>query len=318
MTDALSIVNNHIRYEFLLKKGVQNTVKEMNCNLTRIEVRDGVKSIIYLDIDHVKPNPAQPRRSFSRKALEDLSESIKQYGVLQPVHVRKITNLTYELIAGERRLRAAKMAGLKTIPAIIVKVGDEDSAVLALIENLQREDISYLEEAEALVNLVKNYRFTQEELASRIGKSQSTIANKIRILKLPSEVKKRLADSNLSERHARALLKLHDEELQIKVVNMIVEKRLNVRRTEEIIDKAISKLTAGHAEASDKKRILQSIKDVRLFVNTLRQAVFMMKQSGVQAKAAQFDRGEYYEFIVRVPKKGEQVIQRSGDAVVSA
>jgi ParB family chromosome partitioning protein len=293
-------------------------MENLKTKTTEGEIRNEVKSIIYLEIEHVKPNPAQPRRSFSIQALEDLCTSIKQYGVLQPVHVRKITNITYELIAGERRLRAAKMAGLKTIPAIIVKVGDEDSAVMALIENLQREDLDYMEEAEALNNLVRNFGFTQEELAARIGKSQSTIANKIRILKLPEEVKKKLSESTLSERHARALLKLHDEQLQYKVVNMIVEKGLNVRRTEELIEKAISKYAGGQAEASDKRRIMQSIKDVRLFVNTLRQAVVMMKQAGVQAKAAQFDRGEYYEFIVRVPKKSSQMIQRGNEIAASA
>ncbi|HBQ64356.1 MAG TPA: hypothetical protein DD727_05445, partial [Clostridiales bacterium] len=209
----------------------------------------------------------------------------------------------YELVSGERRLRAAKMAGLTRIPAIVVKVGDEDQAVLALIENLQREDLDYMDQAEALDHLIHEYGFTQEELASRIGKSQSTIANKIRILKLPKQVKDLLAEHGLSERHARALLKLHDARLQLKVTNIAIEKGLNVRRTEELIEKAINRLAGSQTEASDKRRVMQSIKDVRLFVNTLRQAVGLMKQSGVDARAAQFDRGEYYEFIVRVPKK---------------
>lgn len=208
----------------------------------------------------------------------------------------------YELVAGERRLRASTMAGLKEIPAIIVDVNDNESAVMALIENLQREDLNYMEEAEGYNNLINDHGFTQEELARKIGKSQSTIANKIRLLKLPPLVKKILHDNNLTERHARALLKLHDEQLQLKVLKHVCEKGLNVKKTEDLVERAIEKYTRKQNEKKNKPQLTKAIKDIRIFVNTIKQAIELMRKSGVEAKAAQFDRGTYYEFIVRVPK----------------
>lgn len=266
------------------------------------EKKDDVKNISYLSIDCVRPNPYQPRKQFSKGALEELCESIKQYGVIQPINVRKISSNNYELVAGERRLRAAVMAGLKEIPAIIINVNDNDSAVMALIENLQREDLSYMEEAEGYNNLINEHGFTQEELAQKIGKSQSTIANKIRLLRLPPMVKKILSDNNLTERHARSLLKLHDEQLQLKVLKHVCEKGLNVKRTEELIERAIEKFTRQDKDKVPERKFTKAIKDIRIFVNTIRQAIDLMKKSGVNAKAAQIDRGEYLEFIIRIPK----------------
>jgi ParB family chromosome partitioning protein len=263
------------------------------------------RNITYVNIESVRPNPYQPRKQFNKASLEELSESIRQYGVLQPINVRRISNSTYELVAGERRLRASKMAGLTEIPAIINDVDDNNYAVIAHIENLQREDLSYMEEADGYNNLISDHGFTQEELAQKIGKSQSTIANKIRLLKLPPLVKKILNDQSLTERHARALLKLHDEQLQLKVLKIVSEKGLNVKKTEELVEKAIEKFSnnaSGREKAPDKK-VSKYIKDIRIFVNTIRQAIELMKNSGVNAKAAQFDRGEYIEFVVRIPKK---------------
>lgn len=257
------------------------------------------KNIINLCIDNVKPNPYQPRKSFNKVALEELSESIKQYGVLQPISVRKLSCNYYELVAGERRLRAAKMAGLKEIPSIIVDMDDNDAAIVALIENLQREDLSYMEEAEGYNNLISEHGFTQEELAAKIGKSQSTIANKIRLLKLPPLVKKILMDNHLTERHARALLKLHGEQLQLKVLKYVSEKQLNVKKTEDLVERVIAKYSK---ERNETPKLTKAIKDVRIFINTVKQAVEMMKKSGVNVKAAQFDRGKCIEFIVRIPK----------------
>lgn len=271
--------------------------------ITKTEKKDDVKNITYVKIESIRPNPYQPRKKFDKAALEELCESIKQYGVLQPINVRKISNNSYELVAGERRLRAATMAGLKEIPTIIVNVDDNDSAVIALIENLQREDLSYMEEAEGYNNLISEHNFTQEELAQKIGKSQSTIANKIRLLKLSPLVKKILADNNLTERHARALLKLHDEQLQLKVLKHVSEKGLNVKRTEELVERAIEKYTRQATNKEGERKFTKAIKDIRIFVNTIRQAIDLMKKSGVNAKAAQIDRGEYIEFIVRIPKK---------------
>ena len=277
---------------------------ENKLQITKLEKKDEPKNITYLNIDTVRPNPYQPRKQFSKAALEELCESIKQYGVIQPINVTKISTNHYELVAGERRLRAAIMAGLKEIPSIIVNVNDNDSAVLALIENLQREDLSYLEEAEGYNNLINDHGFTQEELAQKISKSQSTIANKIRLLRLPPMVKKILSDNNLTERHARALLKLHDEQLQLKVLKLVCEKGLNVKKTEELVERAIEKYTRQEKEKekAPEKKFTRAIKDIRIFINTIRQAIDLMKKSGVNAKAAQLDRGEYVEFIIRIPK----------------
>lgn len=267
------------------------------------EHSDLSKDIMYISIDSIRPNPYQPRKHFNLSSLEELCESIKQYGVIQPINVRKISNNHYELVAGERRLRAATMAGLKEIPAIVVNVDENDSAILALIENLQREDLNYLEEAEGYSNLINEHKLTQEELARKIGKSQSTIANKIRLLRLSPIIRKILIDNNLTERHARALLKLHDEQLQLKVIKYVCEKGLNVKKTEELVERVIEKYSTKLTMKESEKRIAKMVKDIRIFVNTIKHAVEIMKKSGVNVKAAQFDRGEYYEFIIRVPKK---------------
>jgi len=275
---------------------------ENKLQITRADKNEGLKNITYIKIDCIRPNPYQPRKQFNKAALEELCESIKQYGVIQPINVRRITNNSYELVAGERRLRAATMAGLKEIPSIVINVDDNDSAVMALIENLQREDLTYLEEAEGYNHLISEHGFTQEELAQKIGKSQSTIANKIRLLKLSPLVKKILLDNNLTERHARALLKLHDEQLQLKVLRLVCDRGLNVKKTEELVERAIEKFTKqGSGKAADKK-FTRAIKDIRIFINTIKQAIDMMKKSGLKVKAAQIDRGEYLEFIIRIPK----------------
>lgn len=276
---------------------------ESRIQYSKQEKKDEQKNITYVGIEYIRPNPYQPRKQFNKIALEELCESIRQYGVLQPINVRKISHSSYELVAGERRLRAATMAGLKEIPAIIINVDDNDSAVMALIENLQREDLSYMEEAEGYSNLINEHGFTQEELAQKIGKSQSTIANKIRLLKLSPLVKKILSDNNLTERHARALLKLHDEQLQLKVLKLVCERGLNVKKTEELVERAIDKFSRDVRQKPADRKMTKAIKDVRIFVNTIKQAIDIMKQSGVNAKAAQIDRGDYIEFVVRVPKK---------------
>lgn len=268
----------------------------------RSDKKTDQRKITYIPIENIRPNPYQPRRNFDQASLEDLCNSIKEYGVIQPINVRKTPSNHYELVSGERRLRASIMAGLKEIPAIIIDVNEDDLAIMALIENLQREDLGYMEEAEGYRNLIRDHGLTQEELAQKIGKSQSTIANKIRLLRLPPMVKKILADHNLTERHARALLKLHDEQLQLKVLQKVCEKDLNVKKTEELVQKVLDKYANPKAMESGKK-LTRSIKDIRIFVNTIKQAIDMMKKSGVNAKAAQIDRGEFVEFIVRIPKK---------------
>ena len=178
----------------------------------------------------IRPNPYQPRKEFSKQALEELSQSIKEYGVLQPITVRRIGSDSYELVAGERRLRASKMVGMEYIPAIVIATHEKDSAILAMIENLQREDLHYLDEAVGYASLIQDHGFTQEELAKKIGKNQSTIANKIRLLRLPDNIKKLLIMNNLTERHARALLRLPDDELKLKALKQIIKKKIYCKR----------------------------------------------------------------------------------------
>ena len=262
------------------------------------------KDIIYVDISTIKPNPYQPRKQFNPTALDELSESIKCYGVMQPINVRRLSANSYELVAGERRLRAAAMAGLTKMPVILVNVNDNDSAIMALIENIQRENLGFLEEAEAYSNLLASSRITQEELAAKLGKSQSTIANKLRILKLSEQVKKIILANGLTERHARALLKLGDDQLQCKVLEVVCQKGLNVKRTEELVERVYEKYIGNVREKEEvQRKMTRVVSDIRIFVNTIRQAIEVMRSAGVNAKAAQFDRGEYVEFIVRVPKR---------------
>jgi ParB family chromosome partitioning protein len=252
-------------------------------------------------IDMIIPSPYQPRKTFSNSSLIELCQSIKQYGVLQPITVRKVGNGKYELIAGERRLRASKMAGLTLIPCMVIDAMEEDSAIIALIENLQREDLHFMEEARGLQNLIIDHKFTQEQLAAKLGKSQSAIANKLRILKLPESVKKLIREANLTERHARALLRIPDEQLQLKIVRMIIDKNLNVRRTENLIEKTIQKFYTP-AEGTRKNKLVVICKDLRIFINTIRRAVSTMKDSGIGVKYREkSENGNIYITIV-IPK----------------
>lgn len=260
------------------------------------------QEICYLPIDEIRPNPYQPRKIFDTDNLQELSESIRSYGVLQPISVRIVNGNSYELVAGERRLRASKMAGLTEIPAIIINAYDEDSAVLALIENLQRKDLNFIEEAEGYYNLINDHHMTQEKLAKMLGKSQSTIANKLRILKLDKEIKNKLIENDLTERHARALLRLPDEELQKKAIDTIIMKKMNVNETEKFIQGMIDKITKTEEKKEDKKKMMRFYKDIRIFVNTIKQAVELMKKSGVKAEYTQNDNGDYIEFSIKIPK----------------
>lgn len=258
------------------------------------------KQIINIPVNLIRPNPYQPRKNFNILALGELCESIKIYGLLQPITVRKVKDNAYELVAGERRLRAVKIIGMKEIPSIIINITDNDSAILALIENSQREDLHFFEEAEAYYNLLSVHKITQEQLSKKIGKSQSTISNKVRLLKLSPIIRKLIIDNNLTERHARAVIKLRDEQMQLKILNLICEKGLNVSKTEELIEKTIDKIT--NIKEIKNKTIIGAYRDLRIFVNTIKQAVEMMKKSGLKAHALQYDKGEYFEFKIRVIK----------------
>jgi ParB family chromosome partitioning protein len=258
------------------------------------------REIKSIPIELIRPNTYQPRKVFSQESLDELTESIKTYGVLQPITVRSNGNKYYELVAGERRLRAAQMAGLSEIPAIVIDVTDGDSAILALVENLQREDLNYIEEAEGYESLMKDHNYTQEQLAALIGKKQSTIANKLRVLRLPDEVKGKLLEYNLTERHARALLKLPDGINYLKILDKIKEKNLTVKKTEELIDSEIAKLEAAVSEDEKKgPRIKKAIMNVKIYINTIKS---IMEKSGVNAQYSYVDKDEYIELMVKIPK----------------
>ncbi|SQB57269.1 parB family protein [Clostridium sporogenes] len=182
------------------------------------------KNINYISTDKIIPNLYQPRKYFNEESIEELAQSIKVYGIIQPLSVRKIKDGEYELVAGERRLRAAKKLGLNEVPAVIIDVTDKDSAAIALLENLQREDLNCFEEAEAYHNLIQEHFYTQDKLSEIIGKKQSTIANKMRLLKLSKEVREKILENNLTERHGRALLKIMDEDKQLKILSIVIEK----------------------------------------------------------------------------------------------
>ena len=259
-------------------------------------------TITYLPIEAIRPNPYQPRRHFDQHALEELAASIAQYGVLQPLSVRRQTSAIYELIAGERRLRAAKMAGLTSIPVIVHEMGESDSAVVALLENLQREDLSYMEEAEGYSHLINQHHLTQEEVAAKVGKNQSTIANKLRLLRLPPLVKKMLSDNNLTERHARALLKLPDEQLQLKVLAQICERGLNVKQSEELIAATLERLTGDTKGKKNRKSIFAGFSSVKIFINTIKQAVTLIKDAGMDAELKENMGDDFVEYVIRIKK----------------
>ena len=262
---------------------------------------NGNKSIINIPVDDISPNPYQPRKDFNKSNLEDLSDSIMEYGILQPINVRKMGDAGYELVAGERRLRAAKLAGLKEIPAIVIEIVEQDSAIISLIENLQRENLGFFDEAEGYYNLINDHGLTQEELARKIGKNQSTVANKIRLLRLPDSVKRKIMEHRLTERHARALLKIPDEKLQQKVLKNVIKKSLNVKTTEDIIAKLIDETAAAKDELSDRR--IRGKMQYNIYVNTIKNVYRQILKTGFKMQYNQADKGDYIEITIKVPKK---------------
>ena len=256
--------------------------------------------VMNISVDRIAPNPYQPRKEFSKSALEELSASIKQYGVLQPINVRSIGDDFFELISGERRLRASKLAGLNEIPAVINAVVEHDSAIIALIENLQREDLNFIEEAEGYYNLINDHGLTQDELAQKVGKKQSTVANKLRILKLPKDVKIAILENGLTERHARALLKLQDETLQNKALKTILKRQLNVKKTEEMIEKMLDEVAAEQEPKSERK--MRGKISYNIYVNTIKNTYKDIVKTGYKIDYNQVDKGEYIEITLKVPK----------------
>lgn len=254
--------------------------------------------VLYVNIESIIPNTYQPRKFFDEETLTELSQSIKQYGIIQPLTVRK-RGISYELVAGERRWRAAKLANIEKVPCNIIDITDTESAEIALLENLQREDLNFIEEAEAYYNLITEHNFTQDELANRMGKKQSTIANKLRLLKLDSKIRNLCLENNLTERHTRALLSLPNEEMQIKVVKKIIEQGLNVKKTEELINRELLKLAGDELSSKGVKRIT-GIFSPKIYVNSIKQVFDKFK---IPAQYKSKDCGEYIQITVNIPKK---------------
>ncbi len=257
------------------------------------------QTVIELSPDQIIPNPFQPRKTFHQESLQELAESIKEFGIIQPLLVRKINN-QYELIAGERRLRASKLAGIAAVPVIVKNLDDKEMAELAMIENLQREDLHFLEEAEGFQQLISHFGLTQENMAQRVGKNQSTVANKLRLLKLSPEVRVLLRQENLTERHARALLKVENEQQQLEVLATVIENKMNVRETEEYIETFSREITT---EKIPKQNVVRVIRDVRIFLNSINKVVGEMKKSGLKIKMNQKQDDDFIMIQLKIPKK---------------
>lgn len=251
-----------------------------------------------IDVKLIETNPEQPRKVFERQELEELSSSILEFGVIQPIVVKKGLEGQYFLIAGERRLRAATMAGLEKIPAIIRNADEKEVALIALVENVQRENLSYIEEAVAYKRLMEDYGLTQGEISRRVGKQQSTISNKIRLLILPEDLQRTLAEHQLSERHARALLKLPDNEVRKQILEKIIAHNLNVKQSDKLIEDFLSK-TEKEKTRADRLRYI----NYRIYLNTLKKAFESINKEDKNAEYYQEDKGEYVEVRIRIPKK---------------
>lgn len=255
--------------------------------------------VVSVPVGEIVPNPAQPRKLFDSQALLELSESIGRYGIIQPLSVRRVGR-QYELVAGERRLRAAKMAGLTEVPCIVLELSSEDSSVLALIENIQRRDLDYIEEAEAIAKLIKDFGMSQEEAAKRISRSQSAVANKLRILRLSPEILYVLRESGLTERHARALLRLPEEEQRQQALEYMIVHQLTVAKSEEYIE---AMLEESEGETAHKQKSSYIIKDVRVFLNSITRSLGIMRDSGVDAVYDKSETDEDIILMITIPKK---------------
>lgn len=251
--------------------------------------------VLFLPVDSIHPNPYQPRRAFAQPELEELAGSIRELGVLQPLTVRRREG-QWELVAGERRLRAARLAGLDTVPCLSVQADSQSSSLLALVENLQRRDLDFWEEALALRRLIDTYHVSQEDVALRIGKSQSAVANKLRLLRLPRGVLELLRDHGATERHARALLRLGSEEQQMDAAGQIVANGLTVAQTEALVGNMLT------VKPPPRKRPTFVVKDVRLFLNTITRSLDIMRSAGVDAQCRRQDSDDEITLTIHIPR----------------
>ncbi|MFD0942756.1 nucleoid occlusion protein [Savagea faecisuis] len=261
------------------------------------EVKEGVEQIA---IELIDPNRYQPRTVFSQEKIEELALTIHTHGVIQPIVLRKVDE-RYEIVAGERRFRAMQHLGWNEVPALVRKMDDREVASVALIENLQREQLTAIEEAHAYAQLLELHQLTQEALAQRLGKSQSTIANKLRLLKLPERIQETILNKQITERHARALLRVKDEEQQLNMLTRLLEEQWSVKQLEEQIT-----LLTAEVEAPPKKkkpRVKVISKDVRIALNTLKQSVQLITKSGIEVETEEVEEDDHYVVMVKIPKK---------------
>jgi len=272
----------------------------MQATRTRPALRRG--GIVYLSTEDIVPNPVQPRKRFDGDGLEELSQSIRDYGILNPLSVR-LRGSRYELVAGERRLRAARLAGLKEVPCILLDVNMEDASLIALVENLQRRDLDFIEEANGINQLIRMFGMSQEEAARRLGKSQSAVANKLRLLRLPPDVLESLRQNGLTERHGRALLRLPDEESQRAALLYILDNGLTVAATDAYIDALLEPEQEPEPEVPKAEgRRTFVLKDVRVFLNTLSRSIDLMKQGGIDAGVHREETEDQLILTISIPK----------------
>ena len=257
----------------------------------------GSGRVLYLPTARIRPNPMQPRKHFDTGGLQELAGSIRQYGVLQPLTVRKAGG-AYELVAGERRLRAARLAGLTEVPCLLADVDEEASGMLALVENLQRRDLDFIEEAEGLARLMKTWGLSQEQAARKVGKSQSAVANKLRLLRLSPSVLAELRLHGLSERHARALLKLRSEDEQLRVVGQIVQGGWTVAKTEAYIESLLQPPAPPKREFGG-----FVLRDVRVFFNSVNRQLDLIRSAGVDAQSQRQETEREIVLTIRIPKR---------------
>ncbi len=247
----------------------------------RSRARRTAEAIVLLDVNEIAPNPFQPRRNFDQEGLDELAESIRRYGVLSPLSVR-CRRGEYELVAGERRLRASRLAGLREVPCILLDVDPAQSGAIALVENLQRQDLDFVEQAQGIARLIRLFGLSQEECARRLGMSQSALANKLRLLKLPEDVLAKLVEAGLTERHGRALLRLPGEELQRKALSVVLEKGMTVAAAEAYVETLLEPPAPKGPEGNTRF----VMKDVRVFMNSLHRGVELMRRGGVNAEVS--------------------------------
>jgi ParB family chromosome partitioning protein len=253
-------------------------------------------SVLMIPVQEITASPFQPRQTFASEALSGLTQSIRENGILQPLTVRRLSAGGFELIAGERRLRAAAAAGLTGVPCVVIDASDSQSAIFSLLENVQREDLDCFEEAEGMARLLQAEGITQEELAAQLGKSQPAVANKLRLLRLAPEERVRISKEGLTERHARALLKLSGED-RTRALDKIIANKLNVAQAEKLVDSML-----GDKQVH-KPHTLPVVKDVRIFINTFNNAVDVMRSAGIDAVADSREYDDYLEYTVRIPKE---------------